>query len=132
MWMALIFYMSSQPANDSKETSHFVVDVLFKIFFSNNYDRIEFIEKYTPLIRKMAHFTEFMILGILFYINLEEFKVRNALAYAMVLSSLYAVSDEIHQLFVLNRHCSIGDMLIDISGAVAGIILIHLFKRWKN
>ena len=127
--MVLIFYMSSQPASDSTETSNFVTTVLFRLFFNNHYEKAYFIERYAPIIRKLAHFIEFMILAILVYINLKEFKVRNILSSAIIISALYAISDEIHQLFVLNRYCSIGDMIIDISGAITGILLIHLFKR---
>ena len=127
--MVLIFYMSSQPGSISSDTSNYVSDVLFRLFFNNYFTQSDFIERYAPLIRKLAHFIEFMILGILVYMNLKEFKVRNILTYAIVFSGLYAISDEIHQLFVLNRHCSIGDMAIDISGAIIGILFIHLIKR---
>lgn len=129
MWMALIFYMSSQTASESSNTSNFVSDVLFRLFFNHFFTQSDFIERCAPLIRKLAHFCEFMILGILVYINLKEYKVRNIMAYAIIFSSLYAISDEIHQLFVLNRHCSIVDMVIDISGAIIGILFIHLIKR---
>lgn len=129
MWMALIFYMSSQPASESSNTSNFVSDVLFRLFFNHFFTQSDFIERYAPLIRKLAHFCEFMILGILVYINLKEYNVRNIMAYTIIFSSLYAISDEIHQLFVLNRHCSIVDMAIDISGAIIGILFIHLIKR---
>lgn len=129
LWMALIFYLSNQPASISSNTSNFVSDILFRLFFNQFFNQADFIERYAPFIRKLAHFSEFMILAFLVYINLKEYKVKNILRYTFIISALYAISDEIHQLFVLNRHCSIYDMLIDIAGVILAILLIHLFKR---
>ena len=49
---------------------------------------------------------------------------------------LYAVSDEVHQVFVPGRAGRISDVMIDTSGAVLGILLvfsvIQLIKYRKN
>ena len=45
----------------------------------------------------------------------------------------YATTDEIHQIFVPGRACTFVDMLIDLSGAIVGILFIHLIlKRWEK
>lgn len=137
-WMGLIFYFSSQPALDSENTSNLVSEIIYKIyaFVLVNVEHLsesEFMNLYVQPIRKLAHFTEFMVLGILSYINIEEYKKDKIFIYALLFSGLYAISDEIHQLFVLNRYCSIKDMLIDISGSLLGISICHLIKkRWKK
>ena len=54
-------------------------------------------------------------------------------AIAWTFSAVYAISDEVHQLFVPGRACMPLDVLIDASGALAGIAIfafsIKLFAR---
>jgi VanZ family protein len=74
------------------------------------------------VIRKMAHFTEYLILSVLLYRALRGERRWNARAAGMafVLAGLYAVSDEFHQWFVPGRTAAATDCLIDVSGAAAG------------
>ena len=135
MWMALIFFFSSQPQSESAETSNAVARILFGIYHlilgNSGIDVAEFMMRFASPIRKLAHFTEFAILGILFYINYYDFNKHRTLIYSLISSVLYAISDEIHQWFVLNRYCSFKDMLIDSFGAITGILLCHLiYVRW--
>ena len=87
-------------------------------------------------VRKAAHFSVFASLGLCLFsaINLT-FKNRFLWLYSFIVSVLYAISDEIHQLFVLGRSCRIGDMFIDSMGALSGIlivlIIITLYKYQK-
>ena len=138
LWMILIFYMSAQPQLESETTSNLVAELIYGIYafiFPNNHlDVAVFLERYIHPIRKLAHFTEFMILGILVYLNSRDYTKKNNVFYSILFSVLYAVSDEIHQLFVDGRYCDIRDMGIDTAGALTGILLCHLlmtrcFKR---
>ena len=121
--------MSAQTGSDSSVTSNFVSDILFKLFFKDIISHADFMYIFATPIRKLAHFSEFMILAILVYTNLKEYKVRNIVLISIVLSAIYALSDELHQLFVPNRHCSISDVVIDIIGVIIGVVLIHLHER---
>ena len=134
-WMGLIFCLSAQPAAESTETSNtaalFLYEILHFLFRESAPSATEFMARFAQPIRKLAHFTEFMILGILFYVNFSDRK--RAFLYGLKGSVVYAILDEIHQLFVANRFCSIGDMLIDSSGAFFGVFLCHLiFQKWKK
>jgi VanZ family protein len=73
-------------------------------------------------IRKLAHFTEFLILSVLLYRALRGGQRWNARAagFAFTLAGVYAVSDEFHQWFVPGRTAAATDCLIDVSGAAAG------------
>ena len=54
-------------------------------------------------------------------------------AFAWLLGTIYAITDEIHQYFVPNRCCSLWDILIDSSGALFGVFLCHLvYTKWKR
>lgn len=131
-WMALIFFLSAQIANDSTETTNFVIDILYKLYRGlniGNLSVLDFTEIAFIPVRKLAHFSEFAILGILMYLNVREYKKNRVVLITFVLSTLYALSDEIHQIFVPGRACTFVDMCIDTSGALIGILLIHLILK---
>ena len=68
------------------------------------------------LLRKLAHLTEYAILGALLV------RATRSPWLALVLAALYATSDEIHQRFVEGRHGAPLDVAIDTVGALAGIL----------
>ena len=49
-------------------------------------------------------------------------KGRKSPVFAVILTSLYAVTDEVHQIFVEGRSCELGDWAIDTMGAILGAI----------
>ena len=53
---------------------------------------------------------------------------KKAYAIAFVLSVIYAVTDEIHQIFVPGREGKISDVVIDSSGSFFGIGLFVLLR----
>ena len=132
VWMALIFFLSAQPGNDSLETSNKVAELFYSIYAliipkEKLMDIAQFLNKYIEIIRAFAHYTEFLILGVLTYITFKDyFKEKNLLIYSLLFSILYAITDEIHQLFVVNRYCSVNDMFVDALGCITGVLLIHL------
>lgn len=137
LMMALIFFFSSQVADDSTVTTNIVIELLYKIysfFVSKTVDLQTFTNLVFNPVRKLAHFSEFGLFGIIVYLNIKEYKTKNIVIYSIIFSCLYAISDEIHQIFVPGRACTLIDVLIDTCGASLGIILIHLIlKRWiKN
>ena len=77
--------------------------------------------EYDYFLRKAAHVTEYFILTLLLYRAFNgSFKInrKRIFLYSACCSILYAASDEIHQYFVLGRHCALGDVLIDSLGVV--------------
>ena len=136
LWMALIFYLSAQPADDSTITTNLLIDFLYNIYkfiFTNKAIEYSiFVENVFAPIRKLAHFSEFMVLGILFYVNINK-DGKKHIVIALALSCIYAISDEIHQLCVPGRYCAITDMIIDTCGAAFGIFLTSFInERWKK
>ena len=138
IWMGLIFFFSAQPDVESEETSNLVAEIIYRIYAfvmngNASLSQSEFMIRFVPPIRKFAHFTEFMILAILIFINVVEYRKKNVALISFVLAVLYAMSDEFHQLFVPNRYGSIRDVLIDSAGCLLGIFICHLFyERWKK
>lgn len=121
LWMIFIFVMSSFNANESSNQSGIIVNFISSIF------NISDTKLLSLIIRKGAHFTEYFILGIL-SINYV-IKYKKNIIYSYLICILYAISDEIHQIFVSGRSCQITDIFIDSVGAIIGITLIIKFVK---
>jgi VanZ family protein len=128
-WLGFIFYMSAQ--SDSGNHSSAIVEFLYGLIH-RTYDPLE-AETVHHGIRKLAHFSEYGILGCLWWVNLPQtWGVFKRLGVAWGLSSLYAASDEWHQMFVPGRGPSPVDVAIDSSGAFVGLLMVYgtSFYRW--
>ena len=117
IWMIIIFIMSSFNADTSSSQSNIIVNFISNIFNINNINLLSFI------IRKLAHFTEYFILGILLY-NCFIISFRMNLYVPIIICIMYAISDEIHQLFVSGRCFQLRDIIIDTCGSITGIYLL--------
>ena len=76
------------------------------------------------VLRKIAHATEYAILGFL---------LLRAIGHewaAVALGIAYAAGDELHQHFVPGRFGSPVDVAIDAVGVVVGVLLVG--RRWPN
>lgn len=132
IWMTVIFCFSNQKAEDSSKLSDGVIIKVAKIFVKDNISKEkkqELIQKYTFIIRKMAHFTVYLILGILVIDMVSSFNLKNVIIMSVSICFLYALSDEFHQLFVDGRSCELRDVLIDTIGSYVGILIYNGFKK---
>lgn len=125
LWMIFIFIMSSFDATSSSNQSNFIVDIITSII------NIKDIGLLSLIIRKLAHFIEYFILGILVINFITRYDKK--IIIAILLCIIYATSDEIHQIFVPGRSCQIIDIMIDSLGSIMGIYLYKLItKKCKN
>lgn len=103
LWMALIFYLSHKPATESNELSKGITKII-----------VETVEKVTPdvdievgrfnhIVRKNAHFFSYLVLGILVTNGLRSSETKRYIGFALLICVLYAISDEIHQIYVPGR-----------------------------
>ena len=136
-WMCVIFAFSAQEKEESSEVSEAIsyrmvnsTGILFHLHLDEEQIR-EIAGAIENTVRKAAHMTEYGILSILFYIWLGkwQFGVRKRGLLAIVLSVLYACSDEFHQLFVPGRAGMVRDVLIDSAGAILGILVFLGVKK---
>lgn len=81
---------------------------------------------------KTLHFFAYAILGALFLRAFMTTRMKNRLTWLIVLSilssSLYGISDEIHQHFVPYRNADLLDALMDISGSAFGVYAYQAVK----
>lgn len=127
IWMIIIFSYSNQPAVISDEKSRFVI-YIFKGLGLNLDSILGSLANF--IVRKLAHLTEYFIFYLLLFNLLkEDFSLKKALVFSIVILFLYACSDEIHQLFVPGRTGKIRDVIIDTTGGVIALILCYIRKK---
>lgn len=134
IWMIVIFAFSNQESVESKKLSETVIEktvesassVVNKEVSEKKMDSI--IEKSIVLVRKSAHFIEYLILGLLMINALKDYVSfdRRLIIISISLCILYSITDEIHQLYVLGRSGEVKDTIIDTLGSILGISIYSL------
>lgn len=131
VWMCVIFSFSAQPAKKSDKTSTGTIKKVASVISPKfrklpKTEKNKKAEKYNHIARKTAHFSEYAVLGMLCFAALGTYcmKKKKRVLMALAISALYAVTDEMHQIFVPGRACRFFDILIDSGGALTGIIIL--------
>ena len=130
--MVKIFQFSQDDGIESSSKSTMVTRFFlsFEQGFNEleDYKQIMAIAELEPYVRKAAHFAIYMTLGFLLAAYNLTFKKHKGLfrkfSYSILISILYSIFDEVHQLFVDGRSGSFDDVLLDSSGALLGILFI--------
>ena len=78
------------------------------------------------IIRKLAHLTEFTILGGVLYVVLLRYIEYGTVVKTIVVGIVIASLDEFIQLFSLGRSSQLSDVLIDTVGIIIGISVVKL------
>lgn len=122
--VAAIFYNSSLSAVESTEQSSPLTDMI-NGWFSSVHIPIVIDE---TVVRKLAHFTEYTVLGALLTttVHLYTQKRGRTLLFALPIGALIAVIDELIQLFSAGRSCEVRDMVIDFSGILFATLIVTL------
>lgn len=141
--MGTIFYYSSKDAAESEEDSVEVGMLFGKVFVpgfekKSEEKQYEYARKIDHPVRKTAHFTEFMILGMLCFGSMLPVKeerekkklIKRAFASALV-AVTYSATDEFHQTFVPGRAGRLTDVLIDSAGVIFGVSILTLIFLLK-
>ncbi len=128
--LVLIFLFSNQNGEDSSNVSKGFIYNILKFFIRN--DEMESVVIFLePIVRKLAHFSIYAMVGIwsICLVNTFEIKEKNKIFITEIFGFLYACSDEIHQSFIGERSASILDVLLDSFGVLFGIFIIIFIKR---
>lgn len=124
-WMALIFFLSHQPASVSSGLSSGITEFLLGLVNSIFPDSEAGVEQSHTFVRKNAHFIAYLILGFLLVNAVGKWRELSgrALLVSFAVAVLYAASDEFHQLFIDGRSGELRDVGIDSAGAATGVFL---------
>ncbi len=126
-WMVLIFLFSNESGVQSTETSSFFVEKV-ESFFTYLAPSLSF-DMITVLVRKMAHFFLYFVLGIL--VGSATHVHKKWCILSLLICLIYACTDEIHQVFVSGRSGQLKDVFIDLIGSSVGIYFYNWFRRKK-
>lgn len=131
--MVLIFAFSSRSVGESVDQSTKITRFLCKVIFFH-FDEMSagqktfIITELDYFVRKLAHFSIYMLLGACSYSALlfSDVKKGSKWLTSLAVCAMYASLDEIHQYFIPGRSMRITDVMIDSAGALAGIIAVRL------
>ena len=131
VWAGIIFFFSTDEFSSSNTSTFF--EPLFSAVFSgitpDRFDAIHFI------IRKSAHWIEYFIFSLLLIRALGGFSNKLHFSRALTIVTavlLYALSDELHQVFVPSRTASLADVGIDWFAGICGILWTYLGPTGKS
>lgn len=104
VWAVLIFVGSSIPGTEYPEINIFGID-------------------------KVLHFAIYAILCLLTYNAVKHQDLfprlaRRAMSFSMLLTTLYGLTDELHQLAVPGRLCDVWDLAADILGCLLCLLIV--------
>ncbi len=121
LWLWFIYARSAQPADISGAESEDVLEFLLRFF--------PFLTLHA--VRKLAHFTEFFILGGLLYLD-TGLLGRPSLPLSLGVGLLAAGADEYLQTFIPGRSGELRDVLLDLLGVAVGAAAALLLRRRKE
>lgn len=127
VWMCLIFSMSSNDADVSTEQSGAFIRTLSSVFYRDFSElsadeQSQIVAGLQTVVRKLAHFTEYFGLGALLCLAIGNHIKKRMPLYLLSVSvgSVYAITDELHQLTVPGRAGQVTDVLLDSLGVSVG------------
>lgn len=124
IWLGVIF-VGSTNVMSAEHTSRYIVPFLLWLKPGMSPNTIWII---LVVARKCAHVTEYTVLALLLWRALRSVPTLHAkslMVFGAVLvgCALFAASDEFHQTFVKSRTPSVRDVLLDVGGAVVGLLI---------
>ena len=129
--MVLVFVFSSQPGPESSQlSSGFISQILTAVYPDfktlTPAESQTMIQGLQSLVRKTAHLTVFAGLGCFVSLALLTNYMKQFTRWwvSELICVVYAISDEVHQIFVPNRGPMFTDILIDSAGATIGILVV--------
>lgn len=131
----IIFGFSSQDGEESGSISRNITETIAskisQIRELENGKREEVLYRMEKVIRKIAHFSIYTIVGILLMLLISTYNLKEKyrVNISLIIGILYASSDELHQKFIAGRSAKITDVMIDTLGVMVGITLIMIVKQ---
>ncbi|MDE5909227.1 MAG: VanZ family protein [Lachnospiraceae bacterium] len=137
---SIIFYFSAEDGESSSAVSSKVTEFICHIYYKMTGGGGG--EAAAPgaalpleaIIRKLAHFLEYMCVGFLSYsLVVLWHKPAKLGSLAVILQLVISAGlDEFHQSFIPGRYASLKDVAIDTAGGIAGILVIAIVIKIKK
>ncbi len=138
-WTVMIFIFSAQTAPESNAQSGQIIRTAAELTMPEFKElpppeQEDFISKWQHTVRKSAHGIAYFGLGILCALAVRQhsWSLKKQAVVALAIPFVYAVTDEIHQLFVSGRAFMFSDIGIDTAAAAVGVLLVSLAVKAKQ
>ncbi len=140
----LIFAFSDQDAEASGSLSTLVTEKCVRIVNTlahrNWSDALmkSMVDYLEHPVRKLAHFSEYAMMGALLYGMWRPWKQRGKKLYLLIVSWVFlsAFLDELHQYFVPGRYANFLDVFLDTFGGCCGmafcVLVEKIWRRWRR
>ena len=130
IWLGVMFVASTNVMS-SEHTSHYLVPFLLRLKPGMSPRTIWII---LVVVRKCAHVSEYAILALLLWralcsVPFLHAKIWMLFGAALLGCAVFAASDEFHQTFIKSRTPSVRDVLLDVAGALAGLLIAASFTH---
>ena len=130
IWLGVIF-IGSTDLLSAEQTSRFIVPILLWLKPGMAPETMWTI---LVILRKCAHVCEYAILALLLWRALRggsaiRGKMSILFGAALLGCAVFAASDEFHQSFIKSRTPAVRDVLLDIAGALLGLLIGISFAR---
>lgn len=140
-WMILIFCFSHQKADDSGALSGSLsyrlaeeINLVLGLDWEEE-TLLQYATEWEHPVRKAAHMTEYGVFACILLGNCVQYPIlyKRKYVWALFGVTIYASTDEFHQLFVEGRSGEFKDVCIDTTGAMIGLLLAWIFIcLWKK
>ncbi len=144
IWMGFIYFLSDMPAQESNNKSKAMIQkVVEKEVEAQKKENTEeenkkqiqrVVNKLNAPLRKVVHAVVYIVLALLIGVACKIYNSKKwmYISFPIVISFLYACTDELHQRFVSERSGKVSDILIDTCGAVIGMLILQVVIVIKN
>lgn len=125
----MIFGFSNQDSKKSgglsQKIAEFVVKFIPNLEQIEQEQKIELTDRIESVIRKIAHFTIYTLVGFLLMSLMCTYKLKqlDQISTSLIIGVIYASTDEIHQAFIPGRGPQITDVMLDSLGVLTGIFI---------
>jgi|ERR1051326_1212529 VanZ family protein len=124
IWLGVIF-IGSTDLLSTEQTSRFIVPIFLWLQPGMSPDTLWTV---VVIVRKCAHVCEYAILALLLWRALGggsaiRAKMSTLFGAVLLACAVFAASDEFHQSFIKSRTPAVHDVLLDIAGALVGLLI---------
>lgn len=133
--LGVIFSFSNQDGEKSTSVSRGITERIIEhieeIQKLDGYQKENALLRIEAVIRKIAHFSLYTLVGIIVMglMQVCNLKEKNKILCTLGIGVMYAISDEVHQIFIPERTAKVTDVLIDSAGVLVGICIVLLIIR---
>lgn len=128
--MALIFFFSAQPVEESDSLSKGIGRKLLE-WFPVLHEKVT-LSELNHYLRKLAHFTIYFALGVCLTVAAGRQKKLPPVVVSILIGTVFAASDEIHQIFSDGRGPMVRDVVLDACGLAVGSALAAVCEKLHN